>query len=124
MGPQSHDCPGFLPVRRRLGSAWGDGGREGSFRTLLRTRGRKRRPHHPGAGRSPPEAPGSGRDCADGARLMAFGPVHLWAGVGAARAERPEGMSIARSGTGKPARRSGAGPRTRGESLNHAQASW
>ncbi len=39
---------------RLLGSAWVGGGRDGSSpRTPLRTRSRKRRPLHPGAGRSP-----------------------------------------------------------------------
>ncbi|GAB2447505.1 hypothetical protein GCM10027162_50990 [Streptomyces incanus] len=41
---------------------------------------------------------------------MASGPVHLWARVGAAWAERAEGRSGARSGAGKRARRSGAQP--------------
>jgi hypothetical protein len=38
------------------------------------------------------------------------GPIHMWARVGAARAERAEGRSGARSGAGKRARRSGAQP--------------
>lgn len=39
---------------RLLGSAWVDGGRDGSSpRTPLRTRSRVRRPLHPGVGRSP-----------------------------------------------------------------------
>jgi hypothetical protein len=39
---------------RLLGSAWVDGGRDGSTpRTPLRARGRERRPLHPGVGRSP-----------------------------------------------------------------------
>ncbi len=41
---------------------------------------------------------------------MATGPIHMWARVGAARAERAEGRSGARSGAGKRARRSGAQP--------------
>jgi hypothetical protein len=41
---------------------------------------------------------------------MAFGPGHMWARVGAARAERAGGRSVARSGAGKRARRSGAQP--------------
>lgn len=41
---------------------------------------------------------------------MVSGPIHLWARVGAARAERAEGRSGARSGAGKRARRSGAQP--------------
>ncbi|KAB2974213.1 hypothetical protein F8R89_20820 [Streptomyces sp. SS1-1] len=41
---------------------------------------------------------------------MAFGPTHRWARVGAARAERAGGRSVARSGAGKRARRSGAQP--------------
>ncbi|MGW7818459.1 hypothetical protein ACWGLF_10060 [Streptomyces puniciscabiei] len=41
---------------------------------------------------------------------MATGPIHQWARVGAARAERAEGWSVARSGAGKRARRSGAQP--------------
>jgi hypothetical protein len=45
-----------------------------------------------------------------GDRLMATGPIHQWARVGAARAERAEGRSGARSGAGKRARRSGAQP--------------
>jgi hypothetical protein len=35
-----------------------------------------------------------------GARLMAYGPIHMWARVGAARAERAGGRSVARSGAG------------------------
>jgi hypothetical protein len=45
-----------------------------------------------------------------GDRLMATGPIHQWARVGAARAERAGGRSGARSGAGKRARRSGAQP--------------
>lgn len=41
---------------------------------------------------------------------MAAGPIHMWARVGAARAERAGGRSGARSGAGKRARRSGAQP--------------
>ncbi len=42
---------------RLLGSAWGDGVRDGSPQHPPgRTRGRRRRPLDPGAGRSPPEA--------------------------------------------------------------------
>ncbi len=59
----------------------------------------------------PPEASSFDRDRANGARLMAFGPVHLWAGVGAARAERAEGRSVARSGAGSPP---GGAERSRG----------
>ncbi|GAA1237163.1 hypothetical protein GCM10009646_26960 [Streptomyces aureus] len=43
-----------------------------------------------------------------GDRRLAYGPIHEWAGVGAAGAERAEGRSGAPSGAGKPARRSGA----------------
>ena len=41
---------------------------------------------------------------------MATGPIHQWARVGAARAERAGGRSGDRGGAGKRARRSGAQP--------------
>jgi hypothetical protein len=48
-----YERPG-RPGPRLLGSAWVDGGRDGStLSTPLRARGRRRRPLHPGAGRSP-----------------------------------------------------------------------
>ncbi|KAF2778914.1 hypothetical protein STPH1_3576 [Streptomyces sp. OM5714] len=48
-----YERPG-RPGPRLLGSAWVDGGRDGSTpRTPQRARGRRRRPLHPGAGRSP-----------------------------------------------------------------------
>jgi hypothetical protein len=56
------------------------------------------------------------RHCSDPRALcavidsVATGPIHAWARVGAARAERAEGRSGARSGAGKRARRSGAEP--------------
>jgi hypothetical protein len=48
-----YERPG-RPGPRLLGSAWVDGGRDGSTpRTPLPACGRRRRPLHPGAGRSP-----------------------------------------------------------------------
>lgn len=41
---------------------------------------------------------------------MATDPIHMWAHVGAARAKRAGRRSVARSGAGKRARRSGAEP--------------
>lgn len=78
------------------------------------------RPYGPAAGSGapaipvpadpPPEASGSDRAVRTVLGSWPPGPIHLWAGVGAARAERAEGRSVARSGAGKPARRSGAQP--------------
>lgn len=94
-----------------LGSAWVDGGRDGSSpRTPPTARSRRRRPLHPGAGRSPAGGTVLTGAALCGARLMATGPIHMWARVGAARAERAGGRSVARSGAGKRARRSGAQP--------------
>ncbi|MFF1444643.1 site-specific integrase [Streptomyces sp. NPDC058295] len=50
---------------------------------------------------------------------MAIGPIHQWARVGAARAERAGGRSVARSGAGKRARRSGAQPGLEAASAAH-----
>ncbi len=67
-------------------------------------------PPHPGAGRSPRRRHGLDR----GPRYAVIDPcprpIHVWARVGAARAERAGGRSVARSGAGKRARRSGAQP--------------
>lgn len=106
-----YERPG-RPGPRLLGFAWVDGGRDGSTpRTPQRARGRRWRPLHPGAGRSP--AGGIVFDRAPfytviDSWLSALST--MWARVGAARAERAEGRSVARSGAGKRARRSGAQP--------------
>ena len=58
----------------------------------------------------PPEASvlTVGRACGD--RLMASGPIHMWARVGGGSAERAEGRSAGAARAGKRARRSGAQP--------------
>ena len=96
---------------RLLGSAWVDGRRDGSSpRTpLLRPALADGAPSI-----SEPERPRR-RHALSVAALPrssthGTGPIHMWARVGAARAERAEGRSGARSGAGKRARRSGAQP--------------
>jgi hypothetical protein len=98
-----YERPG-RPGPRLLGSAWVDGGRDGSIpRTPLRARSRERRPLHPGVGRSPA---GGSRSDHGGSRvavvLLAFGSL-LYARPG----PRP-GWSGAETGAQA---RPGAGPR-------------
>src|SRR4051794_20821353 len=74
---------------RLLGSAWVDGGRDGSSpRTPLRTCGRERRPVHPGAGRSPAGGMVFGLRLADQVSPLGSWPARLWARVGGRCAAR------------------------------------
>lgn len=99
--------PWAASARLRLGRRWT--GWEPP-RTPQRTRTRERRPLHPGAGRSPAGGTVLTGAAHCGARLMATGPIHQWARVGAACAERAGDRSAARSGAGKRALRSRAQP--------------